>query len=181
MARFVFPLRSPPPIGRAAVALCAVLAILALGSNIASMVRMYRAAPSLFEHVTAVAQVRQEWALFAPVPVHHAWTYRATGRASDGSVIALNNVLPVTTLPGPGDGAVHFSSHRWLKYHVRFDRLSADEWSSLGQYLCRRARTVAGSAVRTIEVEMSSRPVIATAYPDDIAIRQGAFDCAATP
>ena len=175
----LFPIRSPPPIGRTAIALCAILAILALGSNIASVVRTYRATPLWFDHLVALAQVRQEWTLFAPVPVRHAWDYRITGRALDGSALDLSNVLPVTRLPGKG--ALQFSSHRWLKYLVRFDRLSTEEWSSLGHYLCRNARVVSGIPIKAIDVEMSSRPAVGTAAPADVKVRQGTFDCTVTP
>lgn len=177
VARVLFPLRSKPPVGRATIALCAALAILALGSNVSSVVRMYRAIPQSFEHLVALAQVRQEWKLFAPNPVHHAWTYRVIGRGPDGSGVDLSHVLPVTIVPG----ALQFSSHRWLKYHVRFDELSKEEWSALGRYLCRRARAASALAVRTIEVEMSTRPVVAIADPADVKVRQGTFDCEATP
>jgi hypothetical protein len=178
LAQFAFPLRSPQPVGRVALACCGILAALAMVSNVYSVVRIYDPTPRRLDDIFAIAQVRQEWTLFAPWPTHHRWDYRLTARDAEGSVRDLGELLPVPPVrSGPADGPVQFASHRWLKYLVRFDRLSDAEWAALGQYLCRQARLQPGGPIKSVEVEMSSRPIMTAADLADVAVRRGSFEC----
>jgi len=168
VTRHVLPFRSDRPPGRHALALNGILAALALLCNVISLDQWaidrprqeihsaaYRGVRSGVDEFFAVLQIRQAWALFAPVPTHWQWTYRfrAARRDSDAA-IAVDWAFAAAN----ADGAVQFNRLYWRQYFSRFDQFSDADWAALDDYLCRVAGRRA-ALIAAVEVSISRRPV----------------------
>jgi hypothetical protein len=132
----LLPYRRNPPTGRPALAVCGILAALALAGNVDTLLRPDNT-PDVFHHVLSVLQVAQRWTLFAPDP--RRYQVQATVHHANLPPLPLSQLL-VEPLFAALDGSnkVEFASHRWLKYFSRFEFFNEAEWDALGRYLCHR-------------------------------------------
>lgn len=144
----LLPLRSDRPPGRRLLALNGALAALALFSNLISLDQWaidrprqeihsaaYRGVRSGIDEFLAVLQVRQGWALFAPVPTHSLWRYGFAAAAPGGGTAPL----ALRFYRAAADGAPHFASLPWVQVFSRLELFSDSDWRALGAYLCREA------------------------------------------
>ncbi|HEX3969700.1 MAG TPA: HTTM domain-containing protein [Stellaceae bacterium] len=150
ITRVLLPLRSDRALGRGLLALNGTLAGLALLCNVMSLdqwtidrnrqeihASTYQGARAWLAEIFAAAQVRQVWALFAPIPVHWDWRFRFAAQDAGGVPTDLAPRLPF--LAASADGAVRFRHLYWAQYLARFDLFSDEDWTSFGRYLCARA------------------------------------------
>jgi hypothetical protein len=143
---FFFPMRTQSAPGLPALALCGLLAALALLGNVRHATKPSRQAPAALDHVIAGLQVGQRWDLFAPIPVHSRQTYEISAHPTNGSSFDVLATGPTPLLRPRKSDSLGFPNHRWLKYFNRFDSLSNNERLALGSYLCRLARAQASSS-----------------------------------
>jgi hypothetical protein len=122
------------------LALCGLLALLALIGNVHNAARPVFNTPDKLDHLIAGLQVGQRWDLFAPVPVHSRHDYEIFAHAADGSAFELALVSPPPLTQPRGDGGLEFPNHRWLKYFSRLENLTENDRMAFGWYMCRRAR-----------------------------------------
>jgi len=167
----VLAVRTPPPIGRTANALCGALALLALAANVTDLrppafissgpspLRFTERTPVWLTLLAVDAQVWQRWPLFAPPP-HWQRAYRITTTAADGARFDLMARLSDPWFRSTPEGRVVFSDARWLKYFTQFDVLGSGDWRAFGAYLCRVAQAVrpGTAAVASIELSSDTRP-----------------------
>ena len=169
VTRAVLPFRSDQPPGRFALALNGGLAALALASNIASLdqrtidqpyqeihAASYAGFSKDIDEFFAVMQIRQAWALFAPVPIHYDWTFDFHAVDRTGSTADLAAALPF--LAARERGPMRFNRLAWVQYFRRFDLFSDADWTALGGYLCRVAGARQGP-VAAVEIAFSRRPI----------------------
>jgi hypothetical protein len=169
VTRRVLPFRSDRPIGRFALALNGGLAALALASNFVSLdqrtidqphqeihAASYAGFSKDIDEFFAVMQVRQAWALFAPVPIHYNWTFDFHAVDRTGSTADLAAALPFRA--AREEGPMRFNRLAWVQYFRRFDLFSDADWTALGGYLCRVAGARQGP-VAAIEIAFSRQPI----------------------
>jgi hypothetical protein len=114
-------------------------------------------APPIVQHFVAALQMRQRWALFAPVPSHYRWDFALATVSSDGMRKDLLPLLDAPPFRTRETGKIEFASRRWLKYFTNFDQLSEEAWAGLGRYLCRHS---AATGAATIELSIVLTPVV---------------------
>lgn len=148
--------------------LCGFLALLALTSNIHSILLLKDKEGSTdpavilreIDRLASLLQVAQRWYLFAPIPTQFQWDFRIFARSTDG---ATRDLMQGAALPLPHKqadrGAIEFASYRWRKYFTRIDDFAASGWAALGDFLCRRAQKDVASPVRVVEFIASRRAV----------------------
>ena len=143
LTRFILPFHSDRLPGRAILALNGALAALALVANVISLDQWSAASPRPEMHTSsadrlragideflAVAQIRQAWALFSPVPTHWIWRFDFRGVDVRGARIDLAAALPFVAADTAGH--VVFRRALWAKYFSRFDLLTENVWQALG-------------------------------------------------
>lgn len=158
-ARVLLPERSERPLGPASRTCCIVLSAIMLLSNVEGLILRATSiqAPPAVQHLVAALQMRQRWALFAPVPSHYRWDFALAIVSPDGvrkDLVPLLDAPPFRTYES---GKIEFASRRWLKYFTNFDQLSEEAWTGLGRYLCRYS---AGMGATTIELSIGLTPVV---------------------
>ena len=176
-ARILLPFGCPYPTGGPATTLCGLLAVLALASNISSVYLRNFNQPTVFDHFTAALQVRQRWALFAPVPTNAQWQFRIMARVDEQTLMDLMD-LPKAPLYRSGDGQrIEFASARWRRYFTFFAVFSEADWAALGNYFCLQARLMPGlDRVQEIEITVDKSSILDTAGANVQHI-QRAFNC----
>jgi hypothetical protein len=182
----LLPLRSDRGIGRAALILCGFLALLALASNVNSLLRIdehEEDAPSTYldpvDDLARIFQVSQHWYLFAPVPSHFQRRFEVLAHMKDGSAKDLMSMLPSPPFRASA-GGFDFAHHRWLKYLTQADTFTDTEWSALGRYLCHRAQQQSIDLARTrsaIEVIISTETIVLTPTTEPPKITRHSIDC----
>jgi hypothetical protein len=171
--------RKVGPLPGPAIAICAFLAVLALASNISSLLSPSDDNESDFVNRTAAAfQVQQRWRLFAPIPSHAIWHYDIVVSKADGSTVEFMRLLPVPLFDTSGD-RVRAASHLWFKYFTRLEYFGDDDLDALGSYLCRKSQIAIGRlpVVTAIDVKTSTRSALE--HPDSPAdpLLEEHFDC----
>jgi Vitamin K-dependent gamma-carboxylase len=132
----LLPYRKNLPDGQPTLAVCGILAALALAGNVDTLLRPNNA-PDVFRHVLSVLQVAQRWTLFAPEPTKYRWQFQATVHDANLPPQPLSQVLAKPLFASLDDSkTVVFANHRWLKYFSRFEFFNEAEWDALGRYLC---------------------------------------------
>jgi Vitamin K-dependent gamma-carboxylase len=184
----LLPSRSERAPRQPALIVCAALMGFAVVANTASVASAMRgnvsgvaSEPSWLDHLTAILQVKQSWPLFAPVPVHFAWTYQILAHAADGSTIDLMRARPVSLMYASDDGgSVEFASFRWQKHLGYIGRLSSSQWSALGSFVCRVLRQTngPGADTRSVEIVITTQPRIATVRGIASSSDRRQFECA---
>ena len=124
--------------GYGAIAVCAILAVLALAANVTSVARQEEIYRSTFmNNLFAVAQVRQHWDLFAPNPTHFAWQFSIRRRTAEGErEWVSSNSAPISI--GRATGEYRFVASRWRKFFSWFGEFSHAQWNATGEYFCLR-------------------------------------------
>jgi len=179
LTRHVLPFKIQRPIGRPALVLCGTLVALALLGNIASLVRLSTDRLKPLDRAIAVLQVAQNWGLFAPTPTNWRRELRITMRTGDGSASDLVARLVPPLFHGNARGGIDFLNDRWLKYFTGLDHASEREWAALGDYLCRRARAVAGGAgVQDVALAEFRQPADTAPASRSVPVHQRTFRCA---
>jgi hypothetical protein len=178
VAKILFPFRSPAPVPRSALIICGFLMVLAFFSNVFSLARLSFPALGRFEYVTAPLQVRQNWDVFAPSPVHYRRDYRFNVDMADGSSVDLMRLLPKPVFRSDANLRIVFASPRWAKYFTRFDDFAEDTWAAFGRYLCRQAQAGMPSAAvpQQVEITLVTEPIEGTQAVMKPAVYR-AFDC----
>jgi len=182
VAKTLLPIRRQRTLPRLAVVLCGVLAVLALLGNIGTIVEPWLGKSTALEKLTAWAQVKQRWNLFAPVPTHLRREYRINATLEGGPPIDLMRLLRVPLIQATADGRlVEFPNHRWLKYFSRSEGFSEGDWTALGAYLCRRLKEVSMRPVviKSVEVGTSVEPLPNTTTGTLTSVHRS-FDCGLT-
>lgn len=161
----------PPAIrivNHAQVFACGFLLTVATGNNVMSIARSLDGdpfaltLPTAFDKLTAAFLVRQNWALFAPMPVHFRWEYALSALAADGSTRSMKHVIPDPPIRQNLDGSPwEFTSSRWQKFLSHITWLNEEEWNAFREFLCREANT-RFSGVRSLELTVTLRPVAQT-------------------
>ncbi|HEY3919285.1 MAG TPA: HTTM domain-containing protein [Stellaceae bacterium] len=161
---------SAPP--RLALGINAALATLALLCNLISLVPSSAAQQpnreinrtndvsvhSALDDLFAVLQIRQYWALFAPVPTHWHWQFDFAGSDAQGATVALGGSVG---LLASDDAATRLRHGYWLKYLSHVSEFSAADWDALDRYLCRAApieRVAIGVAARAVDATPTDKP-----------------------
>jgi hypothetical protein len=204
LTRTLVSMRQEHPISWPTQALCGMLTVFALLSNISSIERPAIDAfglakaerpsglvmPTWFFELVVDLQVWQDWPLFVPPP-HWNRNYRITSRMADGSTVDLMQRLPVPLFRSDAGGRIAFASDRWLKYFTQFHLFTDGDWLAFGRYLCKQAidRIGAPPTVREIEIASVTRSVAMTpalgAPPDQnrrlVCASNGNRRIAATP
>jgi Vitamin K-dependent gamma-carboxylase len=187
ISEVLLPFGAERPVGGFALAICGLLALLGLASNIDSIARISdartpsaapRFAELLLDTATAL-QVAQRWYLFAPVPTHYQRAYELSASEADGGSKNLMQLLATPIYRPRSDGSgIDFANHRWMKYFTYLGSLTDAEWRAFGTYLCRRIRSEVanGGAIRHIEMKVSALPV-ADPASDAAKDVQRTFDC----
>jgi hypothetical protein len=186
----LLPFRSDNSVGRVSLGLCGFLALLALASNVNSIVRITERdddVPSMYlaavERVARIFQVSQHWYLFAPVPSHFQRKFEILAHLNDGSARDLMGLLSTPLFRARADGTgFDFLHPRWLKYFNQSDTFTDSEWLALGRYLCRRAQEqsleLAKTHHPTIEVNVVTQTIAHGAPPDPATVSRHLIDCA---
>lgn len=149
-------------IGKPALALCILLTVLALTSNVASIARLWIKPPQWLFETLAVFQVAQHWDLFAPLPTHWRKDLRIVLQMPDGSRADLMQLLPEPLFWWSDDRRrINFVNHRWLKYFTQIEDSTETEWKAFAEYLCRRVRdrTPGLNPDSSIELTVSRRSI----------------------
>jgi len=162
-------LRSDAVPGRLALATNGMLAALALVSNVISLdtwtetgtnKEIHSAAllgqRRVVDEVLAALQVRQVWALFAPVPTHSEWTIEFLAFTEMGAVDFTTQVPAVAI---GSSGAAQPSYYYWTKYFEYMDALPESGWAAFGSYLCRVAGVSLGKPVAGVDITIGRTPV----------------------
>jgi hypothetical protein len=178
LARHALPFASSRPLGRPARLVCGALMVLALFSNVSSVLRLSTDRLRPLDRAIATLQIGQSWSLFAPVPTDWVRTFHITLRAADGATSDLIARADPSLMRRDARGRLVFASDRWLKYFAQLDILSEPEWRGLGGYLCRRARAVVPDAESVEVTEFRRRPFDAAAASNPRPVHQRRFPCA---
>jgi hypothetical protein len=187
----LLPIKTQPAIGPIAEVACGTLMWLALIINVMSLDGVLFDANFPFVGGTSKSvsrnnafdalQIGQSWRLFAPWPVHAQHHYRIRAELTDGSVVDLMSRMAVPIVRSNADGyGISFANHRWLKFFSRFDDLSPQQWSAVGQYFCRKAgEWDAGlrGKVRAVEIAIFVQPVDARWSADVAPSQQRTLPC----
>jgi hypothetical protein len=175
VAKQLMPDRNHDPIGVPAVALCGLLSSLALADNVSNLINDSGSAVS---RVSAAFQVRQNWALFAPVPTYQSWNYTIVVIEQDGTMADLMRPLH-PPLIATSSGKVTAASRAWLKYFTRFMAFDVGDWTALGRYLCEKSQHGIGpsSAVVGINVKVTISPVSAASDSGKNRGHEQQFQC----
>jgi Vitamin K-dependent gamma-carboxylase len=163
LAKHLMPEREHGPIGVAALALCGWLSALAFSNNVSNLIGIFVNSGTAVSRLSAVFQVNQNWALFAPVPTHQFWNFTIFVIEQDGTMADLTQVFH-PPLIATSSGKVSAASRAWMKYFTRFRAFDAGDWAALGRYLCEKAQRSIGPspAVAGINVKVEVSPLSAT-------------------
>jgi hypothetical protein len=193
VAAFILPFRSPSAPGKAAQAVCGLLAAIALAINLASLeplaighpledtpARFANRTPPWLGVLASDLLVWQNWPLFTPPP-HWRRDYQvvAYDLRGDSFDVVARQAAPIYRVAS--NGRIVFANNRWLKYFSQLDILRDGDWTALGRYLCRIAqREATGSPVRSIAFSASTRPIAGTPYAGMPPDQNRSFDCRGT-
>jgi hypothetical protein len=172
--------RPSGPLTSAAVALCAVLAVLALFSNLVSvgLLRGDTGVMRQLHTLSTVLQVQQRWSLFAPVPTHWQHYYRIDAHRTDGSAVDLMPALADPLFQVAEDGrSLTFANHRWLKYFTRLFEFTDPQWEAFGSHFCRLAQQHVAN-VRAVTMTAALQPVVAPGFFAQSPSTNREFTCA---
>jgi Vitamin K-dependent gamma-carboxylase len=169
VTRVVLPFRSDRPVGRFALTLNAALATLALLCNVVSLDQWtldrpqqgihfanYDGVHNGIEELFAVAQVRQDWSLFSPIPTHFYWSFEFSAIDAAGRATDVTSAMPFFT--ASENGRVRPNHIYWALYFGRSQYFSESEWTALGAYSCRAAAR-ADKPAAAIDITIGRVPV----------------------
>nr|HVY13209.1 hypothetical protein [Alphaproteobacteria bacterium] len=110
-----------PRVHPAAKALCAFLIVMAFAGNVLSLPGFPKegAFSSWLRRGVVFSLVSQKWDLFAPVPTHAVYDYKASGITEAGQNVDLTPQFEHGAIWRTDSEHVDFQSHHWLKYFVK--------------------------------------------------------------